>query len=96
MPKAPPADEARTVHTETTANGLNERLQALFREILNVASCTPEDNFFDLGGHSLLAMQLISRLREDAGLELTLIDLFATPTPEGLAQLLNSRTIPNP
>ncbi|WJJ92653.1 hypothetical protein [Neopusillimonas aromaticivorans] len=50
VPKAPPADEARTVHTETTANGLNERLQALFREILNVASCTPEDNFFDLGG----------------------------------------------
>ncbi|WJJ92652.1 phosphopantetheine-binding protein [Neopusillimonas aromaticivorans] len=41
-------------------------------------------------------MQLISRLREETGLELALIDLFATPTPEGLAQLLNSRTIPNP
>lgn len=87
---------ATTTTGMASTNGLHEQLQALFREILNVSSCTPEDNFFDLGGHSLLAMQLISRLREETGLELALIDLFDTPTPTGLAQLLNSRKIPNP
>src|SRR4029078_12871061 len=43
------------------------------------------DNFFDLGGNSLLAIQVISRLRDQFQIGLSLTLLFAAPTIEALA-----------
>ena len=36
------------------------------------------DNFFDLGGHSLLATQLVSRLTQGHGVQVTLQMVFDT------------------
>ncbi|WP_158238496.1 non-ribosomal peptide synthetase/type I polyketide synthase [Pollutimonas subterranea] len=71
-------------------------LEDLFCEVLNEPVCGPHGNFFDLGGHSLLAMQLISRVKETTGLDATLIDLFASPTPDALAQLLVTKAPETP
>jgi acyl carrier protein len=38
------------------------------------------DNFFLLGGHSLLGTQLIARISETFGVDLTLLKLFDHPT----------------
>ncbi|ACV07005.1 Pls/PosA family non-ribosomal peptide synthetase [Kytococcus sedentarius] len=48
-------------------------------------------NFFDdLGGHSLVAASLVSRLREDPrGAQLSVMDLYATPTVRGMAGTLD-------
>jgi amino acid adenylation domain-containing protein len=55
----------------------------LGRERVEVA-----DNFFELGGHSLLATQVVSQTRQLFGVDLGLRDLFATPTIESLAKLV--------
>jgi acyl carrier protein len=60
-------------------------LAGFWREVLGVERVSVEDNFFGLGGHSLLATQIISRTREAFQVKLTLGNLFASPTLEGFA-----------
>ena len=43
------------------------------------------DNFFNLGGHSLLAIRVMNRVNDALGVEMTLVQLFETPTMDELA-----------
>ena len=49
-----------------------QRLAAIWAGMLPVTKLDLDDDFFDLGGHSLLAVQLLTRIRETFGLELSL------------------------
>jgi len=65
--KALPAPDAALVATAEYVpprNEMEQRLAALWSELLRVERVGLHDNFFNLGGHSLLATQVVSRLRE--------------------------------
>jgi amino acid adenylation domain-containing protein/non-ribosomal peptide synthase protein (TIGR01720 family) len=62
-----------------------ERLAALWGEVLGVPEVGVHDNFFSLGGHSLLATQLVSRIREEFSSELPLRVFFEGATVAELA-----------
>jgi acyl carrier protein len=51
---------------------LERELAAMWAELLNVNTVGIHDNFFALGGHSLLAVQLLSRVRQTYGADLSL------------------------
>ena len=51
---------------------LENRLADLWAELLARPAVGVHDNFFDLGGHSLLAVQLLSRVRQDFDVDLSL------------------------
>ncbi|MGW6611885.1 amino acid adenylation domain-containing protein [Streptomyces erythrochromogenes] len=65
-----------------------DRVRALYAEVLDRDEVGPDDNFFALGGHSLLVTRLISRIRAELGRELKIRQLFQHPTPARTAALL--------
>jgi amino acid adenylation domain-containing protein len=75
------------------ASPTEERLLAMVRQLLGNKSVSAQDSFFLAGGHSLLGMQLVMRLRETFGVELTLRQLFEAPTAERLAVVIESLLI---
>ncbi len=67
------------------------RLAALFAEQLGLATpIAAEDDFFTLGGDSLAAVALLLRVREAFGRDPGLGALFAQPTVEGFARLIDA------
>jgi amino acid adenylation domain-containing protein len=69
------------------------RLATLVSGLLDLPSIGVTDDLFDLGGHSLLATQLIVRLRDVFGVDLSLRTVFDHPTVAELAVEVERRVL---
>lgn len=67
-----------------------ERVAAVWRDVLGLERVGVRDSFFDLGGDSLLLVRLHTRLRKSfPERELAVVDLFRHATVENIARHLN-------
>ena len=81
--KALPAPDASALvarEYEAPQGQTEEVLAGIWQELLGVEKVGRHDSFFDLGGHSLLAVQLLARMRQVLGQEISLKELFDAPT----------------
>ena len=69
-------------------NPVEERIAAIWEEVLGLAPVGRHDNFFELGGHSLLATRVFTRLRATFRVELPLRTLFETATLASLIETI--------
>jgi len=67
---------------------VQQLLSEIWEQLLGTKSVRNHDNFFGLGGHSLLAMQLVSRVRNTFGVEISLRSVFETSTLEQMASVI--------
>ncbi|GAB5404015.1 MAG: hypothetical protein Aurels2KO_22460 [Aureliella sp.] len=63
-------------------------LSDIFKQVIKLDRVGIHDDFFELGGHSLSATKIVGRLAGKYPLELSIADVFDTPTIAGLAQKL--------
>ena len=85
LPAAETLEPLRDPQFTAPRTAVEGQLAALVGELLGVHPIGVADNFFLLGGHSLLGTQLIARLRDAFGVELSLRTVFDHPTLEDLA-----------
>jgi amino acid adenylation domain-containing protein len=64
---------------------LEEQLAALWMQVLGLHKVGRSDNFFAVGGNSIRSIQVLSKIKQTFGVELTVRDFFESPTIGGLA-----------
>ena len=63
-----------------------ERLLAIWRDVLKVESPSPQDDYFDLGGNSLISTQITNRIEQSFGVKMEFEAFYDYPTAELLAK----------
>ncbi len=87
----PAPDEMNTLRDDPTAapsTSLEKQLAAMVAPLLGLEQVGIDDNFFMIGGHSLLGTQVIMRVGETFGVDLSLRTLFEAPTTRQLSAVI--------
>lgn len=83
---APNPSNSQTFVAPRTA--VEQRLSEILKSLLNLDRVSVEDNFFQMGGHSLLGAQVIARVRNLFGVDLSLRNLFEHPTVGAMSAVI--------
>jgi aryl carrier-like protein len=84
------ADRPPEVDDAPPEGPVEAEVAALWADLLQVPAVGRRQSFFSLGGDSRLATRLAETVRRRFGIEVTLSQLFATPTVGGLASLIST------
>lgn len=87
----PQPERAQTSNFVAPRTPLEETLAAVWKQVLGVERVGVRDNFFELGGDSILSIQMVARAAQ-AGLRLSVKQIFEHPTIEELAQVASAAT----
>lgn len=71
---------------------IQEQLIDLWKQVLQIESVGPDDNFFEIGGDSILSMHLVAQAQKQ-GLHLSARQLFEYPTIAELAQHIDTSSV---
>ncbi|MFC0781193.1 amino acid adenylation domain-containing protein, partial [Flavobacterium sp. HJSW_4] len=78
-------------------NETEEKLAAIWQEVLGIEKIGITDNFFELGGHSLMIGQVVNRIYKQLGKTISFKIFFVNPTIKALSrQLKKSEYLPIP
>ncbi|MGW3320769.1 acyl carrier protein [Streptomyces fungicidicus] len=73
-----------------TATHTADLLVDIFREVLGLPDLTEDTDFYEAGGDSLTAFQITGRLEEILGVQVPVSLVFAYPTPQDLAEVVDT------
>ncbi len=80
LPKPTPENQLDDERFEAAQSEVEQWLAGFLTGLLKVPRVGRDDNFFNLGGHSLMGAQLIAKVQQRFGVELSLRGLFDHPT----------------
>ena len=89
-----PDPEAQHSGRQFVAPGteIEQKLAAIWKEVLHLDDIGANDNFFELGGHSLGIVQVQAKIKEVFDRELNVVDMFKYPTIKAMAGFLGDQT----
>ena len=85
----PPGSRTHPTGASAKPSGpVEERIASIWGELIGTSPIDAGANFFEVGGHSLLGLQLVARIRQAFGRDISLRHLFLEPTIQGLARVV--------
>jgi amino acid adenylation domain-containing protein len=82
----PEGDAYAAREYEAPVDETEEAVAGIWAEVLRVERVGRGDDFFALGGHSLSAVRVVSRVRQELGVDVALRELFNRPVLKDFAQ----------
>ncbi|WP_416809135.1 non-ribosomal peptide synthetase, partial [Bacillus thuringiensis] len=82
-------NKMKCISNKNPRNEIEKYLVEIWSQILKRDDIGINNNFFELGGHSLLATKIISRIRNNFGINISLISIFEDQTIEKLAERIS-------
>ena len=86
---------ATGVEYEAPRNEVEQKLAAIWEEVLGISSVGINDNFFSQGGNSMKAVTLMLRVNQELNTQLPLQKVFEIPTIKALAKFITTMTPDN-
>lgn len=74
---------------------IEEKIAAIWQQLLGIQKISIYDSFFSLGGHSLLAVQMMYQVKEQMQVDLDLNQFLETGTIAALATLVHQAQLQN-
>ncbi|MFH7013662.1 non-ribosomal peptide synthase/polyketide synthase [Flavobacterium sp. FlaQc-52] len=71
---------------------IERQLAAIWQNLLGIEKVSVYDNFFELGGHSLLATRLVSMIRKELSVELSIREVFQYTTISALGTHVSAQS----
>lgn len=87
-------DDETVAPQEGGSEALTEKIAEIWTDVFGV-EVGYDSNFFDLGGDSISSLRIVSKLLE-AGVTVSMRDVFDSPTPQLLARVALSTAIDDP
>jgi acyl carrier protein len=78
---------------EKARDAIEETLVTIWQEVLGLERVGINDNFFELGGHSLLIIQIVSRVQQLFGTQISVNSFFQKPTVADMAEHIKNQQI---
>lgn len=72
-------------------NETEEKIRDIIKELLKINTISVLDNYFDMGVDSLMLIQMNSRIQEELGIRLDLMELFKHTTISQLASFISNQ-----
>lgn len=80
----------RTEQKSVNSRTIEQKIQALWQDVLGRSHIDSNDNFFDIGGTSMQLIEIQARLKSELDQQLDIVDLFSHPSINSLAARLNN------
>jgi thioesterase domain-containing protein/acyl carrier protein len=90
--RALPAPEYRAGEYRAPVDATEAALAAGYGRVLGVQRIGTDESFFDLGGDSISAMRLVTAIKADLDLDVSVATIFEAPTVAALAARLRAGT----
>jgi amino acid adenylation domain-containing protein len=87
----PEFDRVGTAYVAPTGD-VQGTVADIWRAVLDVDEVGADDNFFDRGGHSLLVLRVQAEIRSRLGHDISVVDLFDSPTVRMIAARISPET----
>ena len=87
----PNVNEIKAKNHVAPRNELEDKLMALWSDVLKIEKISIDDNFFEIGGNSMKAFQLLSILNTTLNIKLEIVSLFEYSTIRSLVEYLQKQ-----